>query len=320
MEFSGTTVTINPTSDLPDDEAIYVQVGTNAITDTSSNANAYAGITTTTDWNFGTEDNTAPTASFSPADGASDVAVGSNLVMTFSENVTNGTGTIVIYDSGGTVESFNVVDDQGTGNGTVEFSGTTVTINPTSDLPDDEAIYVQVGTSAITDTSSNANAYAGITTTTDWNFGTEDNTAPTASFSPADGASDVAVGSNLVMTFSENVTNGTGTIVIYDSGGTVESFNVVDDQGTGNGTVEFSGTTVTINPTSDLPDDEAIYVQVGTNAITDTSSNANAYAGITTTTDWNFGTEDNTAPTASFFTRRRGFRCGRWLEPCYDIQ
>ena len=296
VEFSGTTVTINPTSDLPDDEAIYVQVGTSAITDTSSNANAYAGITTTTDWNFGTEDNTAPTASFSPADGASDVAVGSNLVMTFSENVTNGTGTIVIYDSGGTVESFNVVDDQGTGNGTVEFSGTTVTINPTSDLPDDEAIYVQVGTSAITDTSSNANAYAGITTTTDWNFGTEDNTAPTASFSPADGASDVAVGSNLVMTFSENVTNGTGTIVIYDSGGTVESFNVVDDQGTGNGTVEFSGTTVTINPTSDLPDDEAIYVQVGTNAITDTSSNANAYAGITTTTDWNFGTEDNTAP------------------------
>ena len=225
------TITLNFSTQPSGVELFDLDINLGAVYDQAGNAVNPSAVTDVLGGYATLYDNTAPTASFSPADGASDVAVGSNLVMTFSENVTNGTGTIVIYDSGGTVESFNVVDDQGTGNGTVEFSGTTVTINPTSDLPDDEAIYVQVGTSAITDTSSNANAYAGITTTTDWNFGTEDNTAPTASFSPADGASDVAVGSNLVMTFSENVTNGTGTIVIYDSGGTVESFNVVDDQG-----------------------------------------------------------------------------------------
>ncbi|MDP7566335.1 MAG: Ig-like domain-containing protein, partial [Candidatus Marinimicrobia bacterium] len=70
------------------------------------------------------QDITAPTVStYSPADGATGVSLTANLVLTFSENVSVGSGNITIKKSSNnsTVETINVVSD--TGN--VSISGST---------------------------------------------------------------------------------------------------------------------------------------------------------------------------------------------------
>lgn len=152
----------------------------------------------------------APTLSSStPADGTTGVAVGSNIALTFSENIQAGTGNITLYDSGDNlVEAFDVTTD-------VTISGATVTLDPANDLSSLTGYYVQVAATAIDDAAGNS--FDGISDKTTLNFTTADVVGPTlSSSSPSDGATGVAVGANIVLTFSENVQAGTGNIVISD--------------------------------------------------------------------------------------------------------
>ncbi len=112
--------------------------------------------------------------------------------------------------------------------------------------------------------------------------------------SPADGAIDVAVASNLVITFDEAVDVENGNITIYKSSddSVVEAIDVTGGLVTGTGT-----TTITINPTSNLAEATSYYVQIDATAFDDTSSNS--YAGIADTTTWNFTTIDATGPVIS---------------------
>lgn len=235
-------------------------------------------------------DSTPPTLSSStPADDAVGVAVGSNIVLTFNETVTLGAGNIVLKNTAddSTIETFNVATGVGSAGGTVTVSGTAVTINPNANLSLGTGYYVTVADTAVRDAAGNF--YAGITSTTALNFATVaggDSTAPTLSSStPADGAGSVAVGSNIVLTFSENVVAGAGNILIKKAldDSTVATIAVGDAQ------VTFNGTTgVTINPTADLAAGTAYYVTMASGVIADAAGNP--YAGISLATDLNFTT------------------------------
>jgi len=199
------------------------------------------------------------------------VAVGSNIVLTFSEAVAAGTGDIVISD-GTDTRTIAVTDAQ------VTIAGNTVTINPTADLNPNTTYNVQLASGVLKDTAGNA--YAGISDATTLNFSTPDTLAPTlASSTPADDATAVAVGSNIVLTFSEAVAAGTGDIVISD-GTDTRTIDVTDTQ------VTISGNTVTINPTADLNPDTTYNVQLASGVLKDTAGNA--YAGISNATTLNF--------------------------------
>ena len=278
---SGTTVTLDPASDLDSSQGYYVQVASTAVKDTGNNA--YAGIGDTTTLSFTAADIAAPTlASSSPADDATGVAVNSNIVLTFNETVQAGTGNITLFKSDNTqVEVFDVTTD-------VTVSGATVTLDPASDLDSSQGYYVQVASTAVEDTSNNA--YAGIGDTTTLSFTAADIVAPTlASSSPADDATGVAVNSNIVLTFNETVQAGTGNITLFKSDNTsVEVFDVTTD-------VTVSGTTVTLDPASDLDSSQGYYVQVASTAVKDTGNNA--YAGISDTTTLSFTAADVAAPT-----------------------
>ncbi|MGF1569518.1 MAG: choice-of-anchor L domain-containing protein [Nodosilinea sp.] len=222
-----------------------------------------------------------------PADNATDVALAANIILNFNEAVQKGTGNLTIkrVSDDSVVETINVTS------GLVTVSGKTVTVNPTNDLSSSTAYYVEVASGAITDLSNNA--FAGISGNTTFNFATADTIPPTIStLSPADNATEVAIGSNIVLTFSEMVQKGTGNITI---------FNGADDSvfatiAVTSGIVTVSGNTVTINPTSDLVNGRAYYIQIAATAITDTSGNA--FAGISNKTSFNFTTEalPNTPP------------------------
>lgn len=115
--------------------------------------------------------------------------------------------------------------------------------------------------------------------------GVFDGQAPTVStFSPADEESGVNVSNNLVITFNEVVNRGTGNITIKRADGTTfASIDVTSGQVTGTGT-----TTITINPTANLEGGTHYYLLIPSTAFEDAS--VNAFAGIASTTTWNFST------------------------------
>ena len=224
----------------------------------------------------------------SPADDVTGVAADADLVITMDENLVKGTGNITIYNSDQSV--FEQIDITGS---KVTVSNTVVTINPDGTFQSPGSYYVKVPSSAIQDASGNA--YAGIQNNTSWNFATVDAVAPTvATLIPADNAVDVAVGVSLVMTMDENVSSGSGDIVIYNPDDTVfETIPITDAK------VTIANDQVTVDPASDLAENTVYYVQVAATALSDAS--ANVYAGIQDKTTWNFTTIDppqtpNTAP------------------------
>ncbi|MEG4173000.1 Ig-like domain-containing protein, partial [Microcoleus sp. S13_D1] len=294
---TGSTVTVNPLADLAQSTDYYVEIAAGAIKDLAGNN--YAGTTGAATWNFTTAvaaDTTAPTATFTPADNATNIAVAADLVVTLSEAVQKGTGNIVIKK----VSDNSVVETIDVTTANVTVSGSTVTVNPTADLVAGTDYYVEIANGAIKDLAGNN--YAGTTGATAWNFTTAvaaDTTPPTAStFTPADNATSVAVAADLVVSLSEAVQKGIGNIVIKKTDGTVvETINVTSTN------VTVSGSTVTINPTANLVDGTDYYVEIASGAIKDLAGNN--YAGTTGATAWNFTTAvaaDTTAPTAASFT------------------
>jgi hypothetical protein len=112
-----------------------------------------------------------------------------------------------------------------------------------------------------------------------------DATAPTlVSLSPADNSSGVLPWTNLVLNLSEAIKAGVGNFNIYNANGTVaQSISVTDTS-----QVTISGSTVTINPTSDLASGSGYYINVASGVLTDLAGNS--YAGISGTTTYNFAT------------------------------
>ena len=288
---SGSTqITINPASTLDSSTNYYVQIAAAAFDDSSSNS--YAGINDKTSLNFTTADVNAPTLSSStPADEATGIAVDTNIVLNFNEAVDAESGNIIIYKSSddSQVESIPVGDAKVSGS-----SSTTITINPLTSLNGSTAYYVHVAATAFDDSSSNS--YAGISDATTLNFTTADIGAPTLSSStPADGATGIAVDTNIVLTFNEAVDAENGNIIIVKSvdGSTVEAIDVTGSQVSGSGSTE-----ITINPSVNLDGQTAYHLTIDETAFDDSSSNS--YAGISDTTTINFTTADVTAPTVTF--------------------
>jgi Ca2+-binding RTX toxin-like protein len=119
-----------------------------------------------------------------------------------------------------------------------------------------------------------------------------DTTAPTVStFSPTDGLTGVAIGSNIVVTFSEAIKFGTGNIEIRDgsaAGTIIATYNVASP----GSNLSISGSTLTINPTSDLAYSKNYYVTFANGAIKDIAGNN--YAG-TSTYDFTTGAAPSSA-------------------------
>src|SRR4029450_5051823 len=97
------------------------------------------------------------------------------------------------------------------------------------------------------------------------------------SSSPADEAGNVSTGSDIVLTFDENVQLGTGDIVISNGAGDTRTITV-GGPADPDGTVSVVGHTVTINPTAELAAGSTYHVTIASGAIEDASGND--FAGI----------------------------------------
>lgn len=225
-------------------------------------------------------DTTAPLLqSLSPADNASSVTVGANLVLGFNEPVRAGSGTIILFHADGTpFRSIQAGDVQ-----QLHFSGNTVTIDPSVNLPGEQGFYVTLSAGALSDLSGNP--FAGWTDATRWNFGTShvDTSAPQiVTLTPADDASKVAIGANLVIGFDETIVAGSGNIVLLRGSQSTTTIAATDSA-----RVKISGNTVTIDPGLDLAAGSNYTVTIDSGAFRDASGNS--FAGLNGSS-WNFST------------------------------
>ena len=119
-----------------------------------------------------------------------------------------------------------------------------------------------------------------------------DTDAPTLDSSdPEDDDIGVAIGADIELTFSEDVTAASGNITISDGTDT----RVIDVTDTTQVTVV--GAVVTINPTADLDPGTTYNVQINADAFVDSAGNG--FVGIDNATDLNFDTEIAVGPTAT---------------------
>jgi Ca2+-binding RTX toxin-like protein len=100
--------------------------------------------------------------------------------------------------------------------------------------------------------------------------------------SPVDDATDVTPTSDLVLTFSEGVHKGTGTIELSDStGALIESFDVATSS-----RISIAGNVLTLDPSNPLSKGTGYYLTLSAGALKDAAGNS--FAGIGDSTTFNF--------------------------------
>lgn len=217
-------ITIDPATTFDKLGTFYIRIDNGIVKDFAATPNNYAGISNNTTWAFTVTDNTKPAlVSTLPVNNATGLGSLPTYTMNFDRNVMAGLGNIKVmnYDYNPLtfayeeklIESIPVTSSQ------VVISGMVVTVTPTIALADNKVYYILVDNTAITNTASSKDPWAGISSPFIWRFTTADNTPPTVVANPATGTAMLNT-FDVTLTFSEAVTGVDATSVTV-TGGTV---------------------------------------------------------------------------------------------------
>ncbi|WP_169735723.1 beta strand repeat-containing protein [Intrasporangium oryzae] len=241
-----TTLTIAPDASLPTGSVCTVTVTAAAISDVDG-VDPPDHLASDYTFSFTTD---APPAvvSTSPADGASGVDPGSNVVVTFTEPVTVTSSSFVLTCGGSPV-----------GYALSGSGSDTVTLNPTADLPGTSSCTVKVVGSQVSDVDT-GDPPDTMTSDVSATFTTVDTAPAVASTSPADGATDASSGANIVITFTESVTTTDAAFAVACPTGTPVAFTLSGSP----------GSTITLDPTDPLPPGATCTVSITATGVHDT--------------------------------------------------
>ena len=139
----------------------------------------------------GGTDTTAPTVTFSPANGATGVAISDNIIITFSEAVRNIDNTVLTDSNIDSLITLKLTNASGANiafDATIDTNKKVITINPISNLFYSQAVYVAIG-ATVEDSLGNPITAANATFTT-----VQETTGPTvSSVYPADNQNGVSI-------------------------------------------------------------------------------------------------------------------------------
>jgi methionine-rich copper-binding protein CopC len=278
FSINGKVITINPTKDLLPNSRYSIKIDNTAILDLSDNK--YAGIKNTTTLYFDTVDTLAPTLiKTSPVINTSNVASNASMVLTLSEKIQAGTGSITLvsgYDS----RTISLTDKQ------VKISGTTLTINPNVDFNVGSTYAVHLDAGAIKDLAPVSNSAVAI----DFSLTTKatgDKQAPVLQSYLGKGAAST----NLQLTFQESIKIGKGSFTLVNS---ADSKDKISISATDTTQVSIANNVLTINPKENLKPETTYLLTAPKGIVTDLVKNA--FAGIAAKVPFKFDTHDTTAP------------------------
>ncbi|MFA9371359.1 MAG: endonuclease [Labilibaculum antarcticum] len=225
-----------------------------------------------------TDSNSPSVTNYSPENGTEAISLTANLILTFNEEISEGTGNILIkrYSDDSEFESLNVID-----NPRVTITNNTILINPEAQFEEGIKYYVSIASGVLTDASFNT--FDGISSKDEWHF-TSGYTPPLiVEVSPEDNSENVSIDIDLEITFDKNVQAGNGKIYIKTSG------TIVEEMFASNALITYNGTQVIIDFPNDLESGTEYYITIDNNAFV--SANGPAFAGIDSEAKWNFTTE-----------------------------
>ena len=211
-----------------------------------------------------------------------------NLIFTFNENITDGSGNITIYDaSDNTIaEVIDISSDF------VTISGAQLVVDPSFDLSYSTTYYVNIDAGTVQDDLGNAFTGLDSSSNTGMRFTTQDEPdiiSPTlVSFSPTLNSVDVSTNTGLVFTFDENINiGGFGNVTIYDVSNSiaVQAIDIFSDNTT------ISGEILTVNLLNDLSYNNEYYVNIDSNILADAANNLFAGLDSSSNTGMRFTTE-----------------------------
>ncbi|MEK7499445.1 MAG: Ig-like domain-containing protein, partial [Patescibacteria group bacterium] len=283
---SGTNaITVNPSTTLVESTSYYILIDSGAFIDSASNE--YAGISSTTTWNFTTAsaNGIAPTLSTittTTSDGIYGPGEEIIIIATYDEDVSSDSTLTVTLNNGARVTLDRVSGNVIKGTYTVGETGSEESI---TELTVD-SIFFELVHDLAGNTQTGSDKPAGPNNLGDSSNIVIDSGAPAVDFfSPSDNGTDVDTDSNLVMTFDETVYLGTGNIIIRraSDNSLVETISVLSSHVSGNGT-----TIIIIDPASDLDASTSYYIEIPNTAFHDDFGNF--YGGISDKISWNFKT------------------------------
>ena len=283
-------ITINPDSDFSSLQAVYVAIG-NTVENSCGTALSAASAT------FTSADTAGPTITWSPANSATDVAVDSNVTLTFNEavrNIDDSALTDSNIDSLITLKATNSSGSDIAFDATIDSDKEVITINPTSDFSSEQVIYVAIG-ATVEDSSGNANTASSIT------FTAIDSITPTLTLSPVNSSTNVAIDSNITITFTEAIRNTDNSILTDSNIDNLITLKTTNSSGSNiafDATIDSDKKIITINPDSDFSSEQVIYIAIGTTVEDDANNAISASSGTFTARE--IGVSDTTAPTITF--------------------
>ena len=254
------TGTFTPTDDIEDNSNI-LQLAS-SYTDSAGNSGPTAQ---TANYSIDTKEPTV--VSFTISDTSLKVGETATVTLQFSESVSGFNSDADITEQNGSLATMTSSDN-------ITWTGT---FTPTDDIEDTTNI-LQLA-SSYTDSAGNSGPTAQ---TANYSIDTKEPTI--TNYNPSHTGTLSSNSDNIILTFNENVTAGTGNIVLKQGGSTIST------------SFSCSGTTCTINPSSDLSNLGLTYnVEIDSTAIKDTAGNY--FAGFSGTTyQINSKLVDTTAP------------------------
>lgn len=210
-----------------------------------------------------------------PAAGATGVAVDASIVLDFSEPVSADAGAFVLSCAPGAAAVPATVTGQGTAQ---------LTVDPDAALPAASACTLAVTGALVHDTDA-GDPPDTMAADASVSFTTADAAPTVVSTAPADGATGIAAGAQLTVTFSEPVTAAAGAITL--------ACNAVDVPGTLSGS---PGVTLTFAPSGPLPGGQSCTATVHAASISD-SDVVDPPDTPASDVTFSFGVQANGAPT-----------------------
>ncbi len=269
INFDKNLVTITPTNILSQGTNYFVSI--QAVENFSDLTTGVQNLT------FTTGVYAAPTVIITPANGSTNIALKPSIVFNFSEAVRNLDNSELNPMTISNVITFKENDANGN---TVIFSAiistdkTQITITPVYNLLELQNYFVEV--------KNVENQYEVPLAAQSIVFTTLDATAPTATFNPANGATDVANDADLVISLSEAIRNTNDSEITNDNVNSVIVFK--KDNATGEdvpfvATINSEKTEITVNPASNLTSLQDFYLAVVN--VEDMGGNALAAVSVT---------------------------------------
>ena len=253
--------TLNPPTDLPTGTLCTLTVDKDEVADDDANDppdNMAADFVSTF-----TTDSAPAVSSTTPADGASNVAVTSNVIITFTEGVgVTGDWVEIVCTSSGT---YNPTGSGGATLIAVTDADPIYTLNPAADFSLSESCTVTVDRTLVTDDDT-ADPPDNMLADHVFTFTTPDTAPAVSSIVPADNAGGVGPAANVVVTFNEPVTV-TGDWVTIVCGAT--TYNVTGAGGATVLAVTDADPVYTLNPAVDFPGGATCNVTVVATLVTD---------------------------------------------------